>query len=232
MKKTPRLAQLFFLAVFAILGSTWGVGRAHAGTIGLFTGSWQLESPDGTGFQDQTVFSLQGPISSTVFARVDFIGSISGYSEQGSGCDKFGAPCLVTWSGILSGGTVSFDACCSQTGPINYSFTGQITGGSFGGEMFCDFDECVGENRGMFSFISTATSFVLPPGGPEVLNAWSSQGTFSYRGCVGQCGPDTFGTLTMTTVTTPEPGSVTLLGAGMAAVATLRRRRRSRVAVG
>ena len=42
MKKTPRLARIFVLAVFAILGSTWGVGRAHADTIGMFTGSWVL----------------------------------------------------------------------------------------------------------------------------------------------------------------------------------------------
>src|SRR4030095_3007240 len=132
MKETPRLARIFVLAVFTILGSTWGVGRAHAGTIGMFTGSWGMISPnDGAGFQDQSIANFSGPISSTFTGFFSFDGSISNYSEQGSGCFIYWAPCSVTWSGAFSGGTVSFGACCGQTGLSDYSFTGQITGGSF-----------------------------------------------------------------------------------------------------
>src|SRR4029453_1653847 len=177
MKKTPRLARTLVLAVFAILGSTWGVGRAHAETIELFTGSWEMISPnDGAGFQNQSIANLVGPISSTFTGFFSFDGSISNYSEQGSGCFKSSAPCSVTWSGAFSGGTVSFGACCGQTGLSDYSFTGQITGGSFGGEMFCDFDECLGQNHAMFSFVSTSSRFGTVDADPRVvLNGWSSQ---------------------------------------------------------
>src|SRR4029453_11489189 len=103
MKETSRLAQLFFLAVFAILGSTRGVGRANADTIGTFTGSWQMaaSSDESASFQDQSVGRLDGQITSPFIGYFSYDGSISNYSEQGSGCDKFGAPlpCLVTYSG-------------------------------------------------------------------------------------------------------------------------------------
>jgi hypothetical protein len=188
MREGTRLTtRVFVIAILAILGSTWGAARAHAETILLFIGSWQMQSAggccDGAGFQDQSIGDLVGPISPDFTGFFAFDGSISNYSEQGSGCSPFSSPCTVTWSGVFSGGTVSFGACCGQTGLYDYSFTGLITGGSFGGEMGCDFDECVGQNRGVFSFISTSTRFFDFSLG-EGVNVWSSRGTFDVTSCL------------------------------------------------
>jgi hypothetical protein len=236
MSEGPRLTRLFAVAIIAILGGAWGAAEAHAATIPLFTGSWQVEagSGDGAGFQDQSIGLLIGPLSPEFTGFFGFDGSISNYSEQGSGCSTFTSPCLVTWSGVLSGGTVSFGACCGQTGLSDYSFQGVITGGSFQGAMGCDFDECVGQNFASLSFISTSTRFFDFSLGQGV-NVWSSQGTLDVRSCLvgeisfGNC--PSAGILSMTTSTVPEPGSMTFVGAGMGAVAALRRRRRRRLAV-
>ena len=226
LTETRRVARVFFVATLVILGSTWGVGRAHADTIGMFTGSWSLETAyDSASRQDQSIHGLDGS-GSTGQQRLSFDGSISDYSSSGTCAPDFRL-CTETWSGVFSGGTVSFDGYAPQAGGVYYSFTGTILGGSFSGLFDCDYGgECLWANEAMFSFISTSTSVMTPLG--QLLNGWSSQGTFSVESTLG---PTSIGTLTMTTTSVPEPGSMTLLGAGIGAVATLRRRRRSRVVV-
>jgi hypothetical protein len=228
MKKAPRLTPLILLPVFAILGSTWGVQFAHAATISAFTGSWQLATDQGAFRDKQGFITLVGPIGSNFTGNFFFRPSISNYSD-----DHVCSPGFVdceNWSGTFSGGSVAFAAYNSLA---VYTFTGTITGGSFSGGISCDpFDhDCLGENDETLSFTSAIwEQTTLESTGP---NGWRSQGTFSGGNTiievVNGAGPS-IGTLSMTTVTTtPEPGSTTLMGSGILAVAGfLRRRLRNR----
>lgn len=197
--------------------------------MGIFTGSWYVDTENDSAYkQDQSIHGLLG-FGSTGQERLSFDGSISDYSSSGTCAPDFRL-CTETWSGVFSGGTVSFDGYSTQAGGVYYSFTGTILGGSFSGLFDCDYGgDCLWGNEAMFSFVSTSTRFApLPPLFP-VLNGWSSEGALHVFSTVPGFSS---GTLTMTTTSVPEPGSMTLLGAGIGAVATLRRRRRSGLAVG
>jgi len=141
----------------------------------MFTGSWQVDSNffDVAFRDDQSIdrlFSLPGEIPNFQ-GFFGFTGSISNYFHQGTGCSQF-ADCFETWSGVFSGGTVSF-AAISPVDLAEYTFTGVITGGSFRGELGCAPGDCQGFNEATFSFVSTSTRYFSLASG-EVLNPWTS----------------------------------------------------------
>jgi hypothetical protein len=222
MKEEPRLARAVFLASLAILGSAWGPPRASAEIIDVFTGSWQLQSYIWTAWgQNQRIPSIEGPIDSTRTARFGFDGVVTDYSNQEEYPTPWGG-FQETWSGLLSGGTVSFVAYSWAMGG-EYSFAGTITGGSFAGQLVCEeyIGDCLWENVATFSFISSGVS---APGSPDVpTRGWLSEGTFSVMSTSGY----STGTLSMTTTAVPEPGSMMLLGAGIAVFAVRGRTRRA-----
>ncbi len=231
MKKAPRLTAVFLLPIFAIIGSTWGVQRAHAATVSTFTGSWRLDS-DGAGTgsvasrTNQSIDNLRGPIGSDFNGIFSFNGSIGNYSDEfgGPGCDPNSFSSCENWSGSLSG-SVSFAAYNSQA---EYTFKGTITAGSFSGTVTCDLEgQCLGENEATFSFTSAIWQELTSASrGP---NGWTSAGTLDVGSCIEGCSPISIGTLSMTTITpTPEPASMALFGSGILAVATFVRRRLSK----
>jgi hypothetical protein len=204
--------------ILVIAGSTWGLQRAHAETIGMFTGSWPMTSSEVAYKDKQAINDLFVSFESNFQNSFSFNGAISNYSEGGSGpCSIFDRIC-ETWSGTLSGGSVAF---VGSDGSVEYTFTGTITGGSFSGYYACSNEElsvCSDNNDASFSFTSRWT------------NGWVSEGTVNVKSCViAGCGPFTGGTLSMTTTVGPEPSSMTLLCSGIVAVAIFLRRRTKRL---
>ena len=211
MKKAPRLTPFSLLLIFVILGSTCGVQRAHAATVNMFTGTWRVDSPDAAYRDKQSISNLEGLFGFQ--GRFSFNGSISNYSD-GQVC-PIPSTCMEVWSGTFSGGSVSWGGSTNQS--VEYLFTGTITDGSFSGDAGCNSEgECSNSNRATFSFTSTWT------------NGWRSDGTLLVDSCTAflSClsAPGSIGSLSITTMT-PEPGSMTLLGSGILAVAVFLRRR-------
>jgi hypothetical protein len=218
MKSKPGLRPMFSLAVVAFIGLTCGLQRAQAETISALTGEFPVSSGSGPVNDNQDFdASVQfDSVSQTLMVRPS-IGSyvdnitcggapVSSYDECDTGGTESGrVPLVDTWSGTFSGGSVS------MTGPLG-SFTGTITQGSFSGSYFNDSHESSETNSEDFSFTGTWA------------NGWRSEGTFS--GASGSNFGGVSGDLILTTSTTPEPGSVTLLASGMAVFAVLLHRKR------
>jgi hypothetical protein len=206
MKPSRSLTRVLLPAILVLVGSTWAQ-RAHAATIDMFTGSWRVETYEDVAIRDlQSINGLQGWLGSGFHLLFSFDGQIADYQQEG--CPPEGTwPCLMLWSGSLTGGTVFFAAYANV---VDYTFTGAITGGVFSGVLFCE-DGCVWQNDATMSFSSTWA------------NGWASAGTLAVSSSNGWSS----GTLSMTTTSfVPEPGSFALLSASLAAFASLRSRRR------
>ncbi len=217
MKKALRFIPTFLVA-FAIAGSPCGVQRADAETISMFTGTFDLEGTgihaftEFQGFQNLTVL-FPSLMPGAGFLTTDPAIDLDNYFDD-HGCDN-AFPCEEHWSGTFNGGSMSLVAFDGNG--HTYSFTGTITGGSFSGDFHFDHSGTWGGNNQTLSFTARST------------NGWTSDGTLTTSNDLG----DPFngkgrGTLSMTTVT-PEPGSMTLLGSGIVAVAAFLRRRPKRL---
>ena len=125
---------------------------------------------------------------------------------------SFETICTYQWSGTFTGGSVSIVASSQDNNGqwVDHESTGTITGGGYSGNGTCFTDfPCSVSLEETVGFTSTWT------------NGWRSDGTLD----LGSVGDPLNGTLNMTTVT-PEPGSMMLVGLGIAAIATFIRRRR------
>jgi hypothetical protein len=219
MKKLQQLRSMFLLLFIAILGSTWGAQRAHADTVSEFTGTWYTSEFGYAGtLQDE---SSNGPVLFDGFgADGSHLGFFLSFPVTAGtlrpDCAFFSSSCpgLVSWGGTFVGGIMNMYVDTDAFGP---TFTATITGGSYSG-----FDS------GSAPFVESGDEQTFTFTG-QWPNGWTSVGTFT-----GGYGQDDdilggSGTLTMTTTTAPttvpEPGSMTLLGTGMALVVAFLRLR-------
>ena len=208
MKKSHAPHRGYFLLFFAILVN-FRVPRAQAQTIvPELTGTTTVFSFGFGAYQcSQSIEGLEGQFVSNLAVVLSFNGSTSNCAIAQQ-CQYFPNTfvCTDQWSGTYSGGSVSL----FTVGVPDIHATGTINpGGSFSGEETCALDHpCVFTQQAMFDFTSTWT------------NGWRSDGTL----LVFSDGAGNDGILNMTTVT-PEPGSMMLVGLGIAAIGTFIRRR-------
>jgi hypothetical protein len=209
---------MFSLVILVLVGLTSGLQRAHGDTVTMLTGDFPVsngglplnQNQDFTAYVQFDSFSETLTASPSIGSYVDRITCggvpVSTYDECDTGGSATGrVPLIDSWSGTFSGGSVSL------MGPLG-SFAGTITRGSFSGSYYNDSLESSAQNSEDFSFTGTWA------------NGWRSEGTFSGFAALNVGGVS--GDLNLTTTTIPEPGSMTLLAAGMAALAALLRRTR------
>jgi hypothetical protein len=223
VKKAPRLKAMFLFPVLVIVGSTWGVQRAQAEPVDMFTGSWNVGAHGIPSGLDQTAYAA---VDTSTFSGIFMFNPEVGVCN----CPPSEYPppdSSVSWSGTFDGGSVHADVYGSNpnTQFPEWEFDGAITGGSFSGGATDEGFEYSTGNQQMLSFTGT-WSLVDPITGALSPIGWRSEGTLDDSANAGiGYGYTAEGTLTLMTCTTPEPAGMTLLGLGMIAVGFLRRRR-------